>query len=267
MVYSRKQRYRYGVVQLSARIKTRLMRGVIIRLKILLAVTLLLSISVSLAFAQDTAPEAPTPAPAPSPDVQIEASDGRKLYGTYYDNGGDGPAVLLLHQLYTNRSSWTPLVGPLRENGFKVLVIDLRGYGQTRGSINWTQAQDDTLRWAEWLRGQPGVNKLLMGGSSMGANLALVGCAAVDGCAASVALSPGLNYFGVTTESAIASGRPALIVYADRDRYPKDDVPAMQQIPGAAIETLVYEGRDHGVDLFRAHEELAGAIVGWLAGR
>jgi len=109
MVYSRKQRYRYCVVQLSAPIKTRLMRGVIIRLKILLAVTLLLCISVSLAFAQDTAPEAPTPAPTPSPDVQIEASDGRKLYGTYYDNGGDGPAVLLLHQLYTNRSSWTPL--------------------------------------------------------------------------------------------------------------------------------------------------------------
>jgi pimeloyl-ACP methyl ester carboxylesterase len=244
-----------------------IVRGVIIRLKTILAVMLLLWVGGSLALAQDATPEAPPATPTPSPDVQIEASDGRKLYGTYYDAGGDAPAVLLLHQLYTNRSSWTPLVNPLREAGFKVLVIDLRGYGQTRGSINWTQAQDDTLRWAEWLRGQPGVNKLLMGGSSMGANLALVGCAGVDGCAGVVALSPGLNYFGVTTDSAIASGRPTLIAYADRDRYPKDDVPAMQQIPGAAIEVIVYEGRDHGVDLFRAHDDLAGAIVGWLAGR
>lgn len=215
--------------------------------------------------AQDAPPETPpTPTAAPSPDVQITASDGRTLYGTYYDGGGEGPAVLLLHQLYTNRSSWTPLVGPLRDAGFKVLVVDLRGYGQTRGRVNWTQAQDDTLRWAEWLRGQPGVTKLQMGGSSMGANLALVGCAAVEGCSASVALSPGLNYFGVTTESAIASGRPALIVYADKDRYPKDDVPAMQQIPGGAVEVIVYEGRDHGVDLFRVHDDLAAAIVGWL---
>lgn len=228
-------------------------------------VTILLLLIGSLTHAQDS-PTA-TPNESGGQDVEIEGSDGRTLYGTYFDPGGDAPAVLLLHQLYTNRSSWTPLIYPLVEAGFKVLAVDLRGYGQTRGAINWEAAEADNLLWGDWLRTQPGVSRVLTVGSSMGSNLALNACASIEGCGGAVALSPSLNYFDVVTEDALAVGFPVLIVYAENDRYPKADVPGMLELGAGHTESLVYPGRTHGVDLFDAHDDLIPTLVTWLQGR
>ncbi len=215
-------------------------------------------------FAQDTAP---APSSASGTDVQITASDGKTLYGSFFAVDGDAKAVILLHELYTNRSSWKPLVQPLLDAGFKVLAVDLRGYGKTKGKINWKQAQKDTVEWSDWLKTQPGAQSIELAGSSMGANLALNGCAAIDGCLGAVAISPGLNYFGVKTTDAVQAGFPALIVYADRDSYPKNDVPKMQELGGNHLEILLYTGRTHGIGLFKEHDDLAGTIVNWLAGK
>src|SRR5262249_5246661 len=151
-------------------------------------------LTVTPVLAQDATP---TPPPTDNTDVQITASDGKTLYASFYAGNGDGKAVILLHELYTNRSSWKPLMQPLLDNGFKVLAVDLRGYGKTKGKINWKQAQKDTVEWSEWLKTQPGVQAIELVGSSMGANLALNGCAAIEGRLGTVAISPGLNYFGV----------------------------------------------------------------------
>jgi alpha-beta hydrolase superfamily lysophospholipase len=215
-------------------------------------------------YAQDITP---APSSASGTDVEITAADGKTLYGSFFAVDGDAKAVILLHELYTNRSSWKPLVQPLLDAGFKVLAIDLRGYGRTKGKINWKEAQKDTVAWADWLKAQPGVQSIELVGSSMGANLALNGCAAISGCLGAVAISPGLNYFGVKTSDAVQAGFPALIVYADRDSYPKNDVPKMQELGGDHLEILLYSGRTHGIGLFKDHDDLAGAIVTWLAGK
>lgn len=209
----------------------------------------------------------PAPSSASGVDVEISAADGKTLYGSYFAADGDAKGVMLLHELYTNRSSWTPLVQPLLDAGFKVLAVDLRGYGKTKGKINWKAAQQDTVAWADWLKAQAGVQSVAVVGSSMGANLALNGCAAINGCVGAVALSPGLNYFGVKTTDAVQAGFPALIVYADRDTYPKTDVPKMQELGGDHLEILVYSGRTHGIGLFKDHDDLAGKIVNWLASK
>ena len=148
---------------------------------------------------------------------------------------------------------------------------DIRGFGDTRGRLNWTSAQADTVTWATWLREQPGVTSVMFMGSSIGSSLALVGCLQVEGCAGAVALSPGLNYYQVYTGDAIAAGFPALIVYADHDPYPIRDVPKMIELAdpdgdGAHHLSLqVYAGREHGMALFAAHDDLVGAITSWLA--
>ncbi|MEZ4670898.1 MAG: alpha/beta fold hydrolase [Anaerolineae bacterium] len=218
----------------------------------------------SLTAAQDNVP-VPT---ASGVDVQIKAADGKTLYASYFaSSDGDGPAALLLHQLYTNRSSWTPLVQPLLDAGFKVLAVDLRGYGQTKGKINWKAAQQDTVDWASWLKAQAGVQSVSLVGSSMGSNLALNGCAAVEGCTGAVAISPSLNYFNVATADALQAGFPSLIIYADHDRYPAADMPRMLELGGDHMATIVYSGRTHGIDLFKEHADLVGQIVEWLKGR
>ncbi|GAB4514361.1 MAG: hypothetical protein OHK0046_16350 [Anaerolineae bacterium] len=198
-------------------------------------------------------------------DIDLPADDGRVLRGTYHvPFEGDAPAVLLLHQMYTTSASWDRVIDPLLENGYRVLAVDLRGYGRTRGAIDWQKAQDDTQTWMNWLAAQPGVGAIQIMGSSMGANLGLVGCAQAARCTGAVALSPGLHYFGVYTQDALTSGKPALILYADRDRIPRRDVPQMIELAGESLTVQTYSGRAHGIDLLRAYPESLSVIIDWL---
>lgn len=229
------------------------------RMTSLLILGLMLTFGVA---AQDSAPAAPSPT-TPSL-IEIPAADGLTLRGAYFAPHANAPAVLLIHQLYTTRHSWDTLTLPLMEAGYNVLAIDLRGYGKTRGSINWTRAQEDTTRWAAWLSQQSGVSSVTFIGSSMGAALALNGCAAFDPCKGAVAISPGLNYFGVSTEAALSDGFPILAIYADKDRYPSEDMPAMQEIAGDKMTVITLTGRAHGIDLFREDDTLIPSIVEWV---
>ena len=221
----------------------------------------------------ETTPEVPFW--PPSTIIEVEATDGRTLIGDYYElpDFGYTPVVLLIHELYTSGVSWMPIIGPLVANGYRVLNIDVRGTGgRTRGAINWNQAREDTQTWLEWLYQQPGVrlDAVFLIGSSMGSSLALVGCEAAQYCAGVVAISPGLNYFGVRTRNAILSGFPALLVYADDDYYSARDVPLMEAMAEEnnleTLTTLIYSGRTHGVALF-AEEDFIPAILEWLSWR
>jgi pimeloyl-ACP methyl ester carboxylesterase len=230
-------------------------------------VLLLLCLFSALTIAQEEV--TPTPAPEFEPvAVELTAPDGKTLYGSYFSKSdGEGRAVLLLHQLYTNHTSWTPLIYPLMDAGYKVLAVDLRGYGKTRGKISWTAAQDDTVAWADWLKGQPGVTSVAVVGSSMGSSLALVGCAAIEGCIGAVAISPGINYFDVYTGDAVQAGFPSLLIYAENDRYPKVDVPQLKELGGDHVQVQLYAGRAHGVDLFKTYDDIVPLIVSWIGER
>lgn len=48
-----------------------------------------------------------------------------------YDDFGQGPAVLFIHDFPLNRKMWRKQVEPLVSAGFRVVLIDLRGFGET----------------------------------------------------------------------------------------------------------------------------------------
>lgn len=200
--------------------------------------------------------------------VTLEGYDGRILVGEYW--AGGGPSILLIHQLYTNRSSWYPIIPQFQAAGYRVLAVDLRGYGETGGPISWSRTQNDIQDWIEWLLDH-GTNRdsVFLMGSSMGANLALKGCADYAPCAGAVAISPGRNYFGVYTTDAVTSGIPALLIYGDTDTQPRRDVPLMMTDAEEAgysdrVQDLALEGRIHGMDLFWTYDDLTAQIIGWL---
>ena len=66
-------------------------------------------------------------------DVDIKAPDGVNLKGTYFSAGRPGPAMLLLHQCNMDRHAWDGLAADLAGNGFNVLTIDFRGFGESGG--------------------------------------------------------------------------------------------------------------------------------------
>lgn len=48
-----------------------------------------------------------------------------------YDDYGQGPTVLFIHDCPLNRKMWQPQVDPLVAAGFRVVLIDLRGFGES----------------------------------------------------------------------------------------------------------------------------------------
>jgi len=48
-----------------------------------------------------------------------------------YDDFGRGPAVLFVHDYPLNRKMWRPQVQPLVDAGFRVVLVDLRGFGES----------------------------------------------------------------------------------------------------------------------------------------
>lgn len=237
-----------------------------------------------LVAAQDDAPLPPSLTPGPLPTATGDASpvpdwplvvtafagDELPLVGAFYPADPARPTILLLHQLYTDRTSWAPLIDPLLFAGYNVLAVDLRGYGETGGAIDWQQAVDDVAAWVEWLHTESGVSNpaAAMIGSSMGSSLALAGCANAPDCPTAIAISPGWAYQGLEVGDALASGmgdRPVLLVYALRDAWPARGVPRLVDAATNPVTVLEYPGNAHGMDLLEAQAEtLIPQIVEWL---
>src|ERR1700727_1531013 len=88
----------------------------------------LLAIAAALSFAAGLSAE------VQKKDVDIQAPDGVALKGTYFSAGRPGPAMLLLHQCNMDRHAWDGLAEDLASNGFQVLTVDFRGFGESGGS-------------------------------------------------------------------------------------------------------------------------------------
>jgi pimeloyl-ACP methyl ester carboxylesterase len=211
--------------------------------------------------AQDATPQA----------AEVKAADGLALKGDYYAAPGEGahPAVLLLHMLNGSRAQWKPLIGPLLDAGYSVLAVDLRGHGQTGDTINWTKATTDVQTWLDWLRQQPGVDGKAVSivGASIGSNLALVGCANDKDCVTAVALSPGLDYFGLKTSKSITEGlsrKSALLVASQNDKYSSDSVKTLIGVATGDISARIYKGGAHGTQMLAGKKGAIPVILAWL---
>jgi len=208
--------------------------------------------------------------------IQVTAEDGLTLVGDYYlsklDADESYPAVLLLHMLGSNRGSWSPLTPALLEAGYAVLAVDLRGHGETGGEINWPAATTDVQSWLDWLRGQPAIQPdgISIIGASIGANLALIGCANDPDCVSAIALSPGLDYYGLEPRQAIVgnlSTRSALLVASQIDQYSADSVKALMGSATGDIGARIFAGNPHGTNMFQRDQmgqPLIDMIIAWL---
>ncbi|MCA9903078.1 MAG: alpha/beta fold hydrolase [Anaerolineae bacterium] len=204
--------------------------------------------------------------------VTAEAHDGLTLVGEFYASTNEpAPAVLLLHMLGSRRSAWQPLIPWLSDAGYNVLAVDLRGHGETQGAQDWPAAERDVETWLDWLGEQPSVmpDRIAIVGASIGANLALNGCAFDERCITTVALSPGLDYRGVVTEPAVSDGlaeRSALLVASQRDAYSADSVKMLTTEASGELGLQLYPGSAHGTALLGAADApVIPLILNWLA--
>ena len=131
--------------------------------------------------------------------VSFPTSDGGEVYADLYGKGERG--VVLAHGGRFNKASWEKQARTLAKAGFRVLAIDFRGYGQSRGPGQSDPMSAplhlDVLAAVRYLRSRGATSVSVVGGS-MG------GSAAAD---ASIAAEPG-EIKRLVVLAASASGPP-----------------------------------------------------------
>ncbi|MCY3979023.1 MAG: alpha/beta fold hydrolase [Chloroflexi bacterium] len=182
------------------------------------------------------------------------------------------PVILLLHMLNSNRAAYAPLIPDLREAGYAILNIDLRGHGDSGGPRDWDLAINDVaLGWISWLAENDHLSEsgLAIIGGSIGANVALISCAQVEVCRGAIALSPGLDYRGVKPESALVDGladRAALLVASQNDASSSTAIRQMFLNAKGDVTARLYRGRAHDTRLFDSeYDSVSVMIIAWLA--
>ena len=98
--------------------------------------------------------------------------DGFRLV---YDEYGEGSrAVVLLHGLLLSRTMQASVAEPLAERGYRVLCLDLLGHGDSdRPADMWRYSMPAFGRQTIALLDHLGIERAVVGGTSLGANVAL----------------------------------------------------------------------------------------------
>jgi alpha-beta hydrolase superfamily lysophospholipase len=207
--------------------------------------------------------------------VTIRTDDGVMLAATWYEpDDRPGPAVILVHMLHKSRRDWDPVASRLADEGIGALAIDLRGHGDSGGSIDAGAPADysalvrDVVAARRYLTSRPDVLQSRVGiaGASFGANLAALEASADTTVASLALLSPSLDYRGLRIEAALRKygNRPALLVSSDDDPYATRSVQDLRKAGGGTREALVLSGAGHGTAMLARNQDLAGTLVDWF---
>ena len=107
----------------------------------------------------------------PPVHAHFPTQDGGLIYGDLYGVGERG--VVLAHGGRFNKESWEKQAQALATAGFRVLAIDFRGYGESRGpgqqDVFTAPLHLDVLAGVQYLRKTGAKTVFAMGGSMGGA--------------------------------------------------------------------------------------------------
>ncbi|MBD3271616.1 MAG: alpha/beta fold hydrolase [Elusimicrobia bacterium] len=223
---------------------------------------------------------------APSKDVSIKLKSGIIIKGTFWEPKDPSKHTLvLLHGLGSNRGEWKDFAERVNRLGFGVFTYDSRGHGESTldddgnkidyttfpkwgKKTPWNLMVDDLDEILVYLENLEGCdkNKFILGGASLGANVALTCASRKKNIAGLILLSPGLDYAGVTTEYPMrfCKVKPIFIAAAQGDVYAYTSSqklvsfkPNKKHITEAYLPT-----NEHGVTMFRSG--LDADLFDWL---
>lgn len=217
-------------------------------------------------------------------EVSFKTEDGVTIRANLFMPRGAKPvpAVLLLHQLGSDKSAWNAFAEKLIKNSYAVLALDLRGHG---GSTDFSGEERDYKSFsdadhaamirdveaaAKYLKSRKDINggRLAVVGASIGANLAFQYAAEDKTVRTAVMLSPGLNYQGleVLPYTTGFSTRALFLITSEGDTYSYESCQKLKQEATLAspIKLKVYAGTMHGTDLLLAQEGLDEIVIAWL---
>jgi len=228
-------------------------------------------------------PKVPSLAPIGAEARYLQTSDGWRVAAWYWaPAGAKAPGVILLHMRGKDKSSWGDMPNKLMAEGYAVIAIDLRGHGETLdpqgrqvGLNALTEADyqamlNDVAAAHTFLAGQDSVDgdRVALIGASIGANLAIMYAASDKRVRTVVALSPGLDYFGLKPLDYLEGydRRALYLIASEGDKAAYEACLAIKDATAAdPVSFRPFSGRDHGTNLLSANEGLDATIIsGWL---
>jgi 3-oxoadipate enol-lactonase len=144
----------------------------------------------------------------------------------YDDTGGGADALLLVHGHPFDRSMWRPQIEAFRESRWRVIVPDLRGYGESDvvpGTTSFDQFARDLAGLLDYL----GLDAAVVGGLSMGGPIAM------ECCRLWPARVRGLLLAATFPQAETPEGRLRRVAMAERllsegmERYAAETLPLM----------------------------------------
>ena len=200
--------------------------------------------------------------------VTFRTDDGVILTATWYEPPARGPAVILVHMLHRSRRDFDALASRLASEGIGALALDLRGHGDSQGSIgtDFAPMVADVKAARRFLIGRSDVSgKIGLLGASLGANLVALAAADDPGVASLALLSPSLDYRGLRIETAMRKfgSRPVLMVVSDDDPYASRSAHDLEK-GTRGREILSLTGAGHGSTMLEREPSLMGSLVDWF---
>ena len=169
-------------------------------------------------------------------EVAFATADGLTLHGWFTPPPENAPVVVVFNGNAGNRANRAPLGAGLSNEGFGVLLLDYRGYGDNPGHPTADGLALDARAAVEWVRQRVPEKDLVYFGESLGAAVAIE-LALSDPPAALVLRSP---FTSLADLAGVHSPFPVAALL--RDRYPSID-----RIGRVGTATLVIAGSEDSV--------------------
>ncbi|MFH1631494.1 MAG: alpha/beta fold hydrolase [bacterium] len=208
--------------------------------------------------------------------IRLTTKDGKTIAADFYPAEGEKYAILL-HMMPATKESWAGFAAALAGRGVASIAIDERGHGASEGGPGgykeFTEAEqqakilDARAAWEELKRRGAVVEKTVVVGASIGANLAIQ-MAVEARMPAAVALSPGVDYRGVTTDDKIgklADEQRVLLVASEEDETSFKSILKLGELKPDQVELVKKSGIGHGTTMFENDPELFDYVVNWVA--
>lgn len=213
--------------------------------------------------------------------ITYTTDDGVKIVGDWTAAPTMIGAVVFLHMMPANRSSWAGCVRSLTKRGIGALAIDLRGHGESTvrddgTKLDYRQFTDDEHQssiWdvsgaVDWLKGRGiPLDRIVLMGASIGADLAIRELAEEPRMAGAVLLSPGI-YRGMDASIDVKDLLPdhALTVVVSEDDNESYAI-SKKMYDGAPVirKTLLpYQTAGHGTNILSADSGLVEKLAKWI---
>ncbi|MFC1640802.1 alpha/beta hydrolase [Patescibacteria group bacterium] len=208
--------------------------------------------------------------------------DKTVIEGTVFlPDEANGSAIICLHQLRLDRSTFFNFAETMRSRGYLVLVIDERGHGKSTNqngeAISYETMSDGDFNKIPGMDIEEAINMLISSykisegkiglvGASIGANATLISLGRDPRIAFGVALSPGMDYHGLQPENDVPQiQKPVLMVSSREDTYSFDSTAILfNTIASRNKEFLAFQDLGHGTNMFEADPSAENKIIEWI---